>query len=546
LKRGECSIKQGTVSMNEKVRAYLIEIARQKDRFAFYSDIVKDCGLGIDLKSESGRARFTKLLSDISEFEDNHHRPLLSSMAIYKDSNRNDHGDGFYIVAEKLKKGKFKKLKDDLYGFTEANECRKFWQNENNYNQFAKIEIQIKKNDDVSKLFERLTKAEEYQWAKDDWWDYYIDFVIDVRKLQTALSENPQLNIDNAKLYKALSKPIQSYETFMQKWLKEHRNGISSRGQSVLSGDNFKTIIDDVGFKTIAKVILGNPNPKTYKLLEDWWYSNEDISNRPLLINRAVAACLPEKLSSTVDNRKFWYVVDVFKTKYGFHLNPNLEWNWFTANVELTAWLDVQLKDVIGQVSTDILEQQIWRNIFVWLVYDKYYGKQSIPSNELVRRDPPEDGYEQMPPSRTNFEGQDVDFEKQAKEQKELGDAGEELVKQHEIKELQRRRMPAKAELVRIAKPGEGFDVYSFDEKGQEKFIEVKTTPGSWKNRFYLTRHEIKFMQENKTHYSLYRVYNFDEEDNSGEFFELKGDIDDRLIKEPINFEVVIKRKIGT
>lgn len=190
-----------------------------------------------------------------------------------------------------------------------------------------------------------------------------------------------------------------------------------------MSSEDFKTIIEDDQFKRIAKLVLNDPSPTTYKLLSDWWFNNEEISNRPLLINRALAACLPERLSSTVDNAKFWYVVNVLKAKYGFKLSADAGGNWFIANEELTRWLDAQLKLELNKISSDKLEQQVWRNIFVWLVYEKFHGKQQIPSNELIRREPPEDGYDQMPPSKSNFEGDDVDFEKRAKEQKELGDA---------------------------------------------------------------------------------------------------------------------------
>lgn len=391
----------------------------------------------------------------------------------------------------------------------------------------------------VAKLFEPLISDSE---RAEGWKNIYIDFVLDVKKLQRAIAKHPKLAIDNKKLYTTLSAPIRSYESFMMKWLRDHRNGIASRGQSVLSGEHFRTIIADPVFKRISKDVIKNPTPKTYQLLMDWWYGNEEISNRPLLINRAFAACFPEKLSSTVDIKKFQYVVN-FLQSYGFNLDENKEWNWFSANVELTKWLDVQLKNVIGKVSNDALEQQIWRNIFVWLIYASNQGKQLIPENKLIRRDLPEDGHTEMPLSATNFEGRDVDFEGEAKIQKELGDAGEELVKLHEIEELEKWKMFEKAKLVRIAKPGEGYDVYSFDEKGDEKFIEVKTTNGSWKNRFFLTRHEIKFMRERKSNYSLYRIYNFDEENNSGEFFELQGNIEERIIMQPIQFEVVIKKR---
>lgn len=527
--------------MNKEVREYLIEVARDDKATVFYSELVRDNRLKIDLSTSEGQEHLKQLLIEISTYENQSKRPMLTALAINKRDN--DQGPGFYELAESFGYGKKSELKKKGWGKEEADRVREFWQDEDNYNEFAKTELSSRRSNHINRLFQKLISAEEYQWAKEDWWEYYISFVRDVKRLQAALGEKPQLGIDNQNLYKTLSEPIRSYESFMLKWLKEHRNGISSRGQSVLSGDNFKTIIEDSDFMSIAKLVISNPTSSSYKMLMDWWYNNKEISNRPLLINRALAACLPEQLSSTVDNAKFWFVVNILKNRYGFRLNADVDWNWFTANQQLTNWIDKELQQELNKLSIDKLEQQIWRNIFVWLIYERFHGKVHIPSNELIRKDPPDDGYELMPPSNANFEGQDVDFERQAKEQKELGDAGEELVKQHEIKELQSRGMHAKAKQVRIAKPGEGFDVYSFDEKGNEKFIEVKTTTGSWKNRFYLTRHEIKFMAENKSSYSLYRVYNFDEENNSGEFFELANKIESRLLIEPTQFEVVIKKK---
>lgn len=122
--------------MHYRLRTNLIETARQKEKFAFYGDLVIDCGLRLNIRTEYGRKQLTTLLSEVSEYEDANGRPLLSAMAIYKDTRRNDHGDGFYMVAEKLKKGTFKNLKYGMFGFTEAEACRKFWQNEENYGRF--------------------------------------------------------------------------------------------------------------------------------------------------------------------------------------------------------------------------------------------------------------------------------------------------------------------------------------------------------------------------------------------------------------------------
>lgn len=122
--------------MNQKVRKYLIEAARDKARFVYYSELVKDCGLRLNLRTTSGQKQLNSILDEVSEYEYSKGRPLLSAMAIYKDIRRNDHGDGFYYNAEKLGKGNARKLKRELYGFAEAENCRRFWQNDDNYKQF--------------------------------------------------------------------------------------------------------------------------------------------------------------------------------------------------------------------------------------------------------------------------------------------------------------------------------------------------------------------------------------------------------------------------
>ncbi len=129
--------------MNANLRTLLIETARTRDKFAFYSDIVIKCNLRINLRSEFGREKLTRLLGEVSEFENSHKRPLISAMAIYKDERRNDHGDGFYVIAERLKGKSFGKLKSELFGFAEAEACRRFWQNDDNYRLYASNPRQI-------------------------------------------------------------------------------------------------------------------------------------------------------------------------------------------------------------------------------------------------------------------------------------------------------------------------------------------------------------------------------------------------------------------
>jgi len=122
--------------MNQKVRKYLIDAARKQGKFVYYSELVEDCGLSINLRTTSGQKQLNAVLDEISEYENSAGRPLLSAMAIYKDIRRNDHGDGFYYRAEKLGKGNARKLKRELFGFSEAENCRRFWQNDENFIKF--------------------------------------------------------------------------------------------------------------------------------------------------------------------------------------------------------------------------------------------------------------------------------------------------------------------------------------------------------------------------------------------------------------------------
>jgi hypothetical protein len=49
----------------------------------------------------------------------------------------------------------------------------------------------------------------------------------------------------------------------------------------------------------------------------------------------------------------------------------------------------------------------------------------------------------------------------------------------------------------------------SFDTSGAERFLEVKTTNGSARTPFYLTRNELNLAAERPTHWRVYRVHLF-------------------------------------
>lgn len=54
---------------------------------------------------------------------------------------------------------------------------------------------------------------------------------------------------------------------------------------------------------------------------------------------------------------------------------------------------------------------------------------------------------------------------------------------------------------------GAGYDILSFDDQGRERFLEVKTTLGSRKTPFFITRNEKEFSDEAGDRFRIYRLH---------------------------------------
>jgi hypothetical protein len=94
-----------------------------------------------------------------------------------------------------------------------------------------------------------------------------------------------------------------------------------------------------------------------------------------------------------------------------------------------------------------------------------------------------------------------------------LGTAGEEFVLN-----LERRQLTAsdRSDLARKVRwvaaedgDGAGYDILSFDRNGAERLLEVKTTNGSARTPFFLTRNECALAVERPADWRLYRVHLF-------------------------------------
>ncbi len=96
---------------------------------------------------------------------------------------------------------------------------------------------------------------------------------------------------------------------------------------------------------------------------------------------------------------------------------------------------------------------------------------------------------------------------------RKLGRDGEELVFQFERERLKGLDRSDLAKNIRWVSEedgdGAGYDILSFDEKGKERFLEVKTTVGSDITPFYITRNELSLSSERPEAFRLCRVFDF-------------------------------------
>lgn len=86
---------------------------------------------------------------------------------------------------------------------------------------------------------------------------------------------------------------------------------------------------------------------------------------------------------------------------------------------------------------------------------------------------------------------------------------------------------------------GAGYDIRSFDENGDARLIEVKTTKGPESTPFTITDNELRCSEEHGATYRLYRVFRFG---LSPKLYRLPGPLTAVLRLEPKIFTATVRR----
>ena len=79
-------------------------------------------------------------------------------------------------------------------------------------------------------------------------------------------------------------------------------------------------------------------------------------------------------------------------------------------------------------------------------------------------------------------------------------------------------------------------------EPPEPKYIEVKTTKGNSISPFNLTINEKLFSEQNVGSYVIYRLYNYNEESNTADFFMIEQ-LEESVLMRPTTYKVYIKKR---
>lgn len=192
------------------------------------------------------------------------------------------------------------------------------------------------------------------------WYEEYKKFTEDVDKIRVNI-EKYDLNAKEAYEGTSFQKSDDPFNDFIYQLLYKQSNGISSRGQSVLSQENLNKMKRASDFVAVLKKIITSNDLQSYRDFQEWWCL-QGVGNNPVLINRAVGACCKE-LSSTVDEGKFNQIFSWLEREQLIPLYPaGSPQDWFSKNVYLIEKVTFALDHV---EDTD----RYWISIFIWEMY---------------------------------------------------------------------------------------------------------------------------------------------------------------------------------
>lgn len=204
------------------------------------------------------------------------------------------------------------------------------------------------------------------------WHDAYREFYGQVGQIRERINAGEGLS--------------QSDDAFLKQLLYEKSNGIASRGQSVLSNENFQSFIKAKDFISSLEQFILTPNKEGFRKFDEAW-SAQGKSNNPVLVNRVAAACTLE-VSTTVDSGKFnqvfsWLISEEIIPGYPAEQDQD----WFSKNIFLLKIIKDEFSDELQNNKTD----EFFLSQFVWMLYENLSNPFSL-KKQIVKYGAPGTG----------------------------------------------------------------------------------------------------------------------------------------------------------
>ncbi|KHK02891.1 McrB family protein [Desulfovibrio sp. TomC] len=204
------------------------------------------------------------------------------------------------------------------------------------------------------------------------WHDAYREFYGQVEQIRERIKSGEGLS--------------QRDEAFLKQLLYEKSNGIASRGQSVLSYENFQSFIKDKDFLSALQQFILTPNKACFRKFDAAW-SDQGKSNNPVLVNRVAAACTLE-VSTTVDSGKFNQVFSWLIREGIIRAYPAEEdQDWYSKNTFLLKIIKDEFNDELLDDKMDVF----YLSQFVWVLYENLSNPFSL-TKQIVKYGAPGTG----------------------------------------------------------------------------------------------------------------------------------------------------------
>ncbi len=166
-------------------------------------------------------------------------------------------------------------------------------------------------------------------------------------------------------------------------------------------------------------------------------------------------------------------------------------------------------------------------------------ANQTLLENQLLWIGPPPAFQNKPPPIQPETLDRVIDLGDPAgrdARNRQLGDAGEKCVLEHEVATLRNAGRIDLANQVRWTAQenmAAGYDIFSYFPDGRERWIEVKTTSGWERTPFHISRNECLVADHNREKWTLMRLYDFS---RGPKAFELRPPLNNHVALTPTGF----------